>query len=42
MAEQTLLNVDNLKLHFKTMRGVVQAVDGVNLLVDHNQAIVKT
>lgn len=40
MAEKNLLNVDNLKLHFKTMRGVVQAVDGVNLIVEHNQAIV--
>ena len=30
MAEKTLLQVKNLKLYFKTSRGMVQAVDDVD------------
>jgi oligopeptide/dipeptide ABC transporter ATP-binding protein len=40
MTEKTLLQIDNLKLHFKTQRGIVQAVDGVNFTLDSNQAVV--
>ncbi len=40
MSEKDLLRIEDLKLHFKTQRGVVQAVDGVNFDLDSNQAIV--
>ena len=40
MADTTLLQIDNLKLHFKTGRGTVQAVDGVNFTLNANEAIV--
>ncbi len=40
MAEKTLLQIEKLKLHFKTQRGTVQAVDGVNFMLESNQAIV--
>jgi len=40
MAEKTLLQIEKLKLHFKTQRGTVQAVDGVNFTLESNQAIV--
>ncbi len=40
MAETTLLQLDNLKLHFKTSHGTVQAVDGVNFTLNQNEAIV--
>jgi oligopeptide/dipeptide ABC transporter ATP-binding protein len=37
---QKLLHVENLVLHFKTTRGSVQAVDGVNFDLDVNRAVV--
>lgn len=42
MAEtkKDLLRVENLKLHFRTTRGVVQAVDGVDFQLDYNTATV--
>ncbi len=35
-----LLEVKNLKLHFRTQKGVVQAVDGVDLELDFHRAVV--
>lgn len=35
-----ILKVEDLVLHFKTMRGPVQAVDKVNFDLNHNEAIV--
>jgi oligopeptide/dipeptide ABC transporter ATP-binding protein len=35
-----LLQIEDLLLHFRTKQGVVQAVDGVSLGLDHNQAMV--
>jgi oligopeptide/dipeptide ABC transporter ATP-binding protein len=40
MAENTLLQVQDLKLHFRTMHGTVQAVDGVNFELKANKAVV--
>ena len=40
MAEKSLLQVKDLKLYFKATRGVVQAVDGVDLTLAPNEAIV--
>lgn len=40
MAEKALLQVKNLKLYFKAARGLVQAVDGVDLTLVPNEAIV--
>lgn len=40
MSESTLLNVENLVLHFRTVKGVVQAVDGVDFDLGHNDAVV--
>lgn len=40
MAKNTLLRAENLVLHFRTTKGVVQAVDGVNFELDYNRAIV--
>ncbi len=40
MAETTVLRVEDLILYFRTTKGVVQAVDGVNLELGANQAIV--
>ncbi len=36
----TLLNIENLKLHFRSTQGVVQAVDGVNFDLRRNEAVV--
>lgn len=36
----TLLRVEDLKLYFRTERGVVQAVDGVDFTLNSNQAVV--
>ncbi len=36
----TLLQVENLRLHFRTSKGVVQAVDDVNFELNANEAIV--
>ncbi len=40
MTEQTLLDVKNLVLHFKTTQGMVQAVDGVDFTLDYHKAVV--
>src|SRR5512146_1680928 len=40
LAEDKLLHVENLVLHFRTSQGPVQAVDGVDIDLDHNRAIV--
>jgi len=40
MAEETLLDVRHLVLHFATTRGAVQAVDGVDFNLDYNKAVV--
>jgi peptide/nickel transport system ATP-binding protein len=36
----TLLHIDNLKLYFRTSKGVVQAVDGVDFKLYPNEAVV--
>lgn len=36
----TVLDIQNLKLHFRTTRGTVQAVDGVDFQLNTNQAVV--
>jgi oligopeptide/dipeptide ABC transporter ATP-binding protein len=38
--EDQLLRIENLKMYFRTSQGPVQAVDGVNLNVNFNEAIV--
>lgn len=38
--EKTLLRIEDLALHFRTMKGDVQAVDGVNFNLDYNRAVV--
>ncbi|RME49950.1 MAG: ABC transporter ATP-binding protein [Caldilineae bacterium] len=40
MTNDALLRVENLKLHFRTTRGVVQAVDGVSFDLRRNEAMV--
>lgn len=40
VATQELLKIENLVLHFKTTRGVVQAVDGVDFELGTNRAVV--
>ena len=40
MVDKKLLRVENLKLHFRSTRGVVQAVDGVNLELNQKEAMV--
>ena len=35
-----LLNIENLRLHFRAHKGIVQAVDGVNMDLCRNEAIV--
>jgi ABC-type dipeptide/oligopeptide/nickel transport system ATPase component len=40
MADKPLLRIENLKLHFRTQAGAVQAVDGVNFELDYNRAVV--
>ncbi len=40
MAETTLLQLDKLKLYFKTQHGTVQAVDGVDFTLNSNEAVV--
>jgi oligopeptide/dipeptide ABC transporter ATP-binding protein len=40
LAESNLLHVEDLVLHFRTSQGPVQAVDGVNIDLDHNRAVV--
>ena len=38
--KEALLQVEDLKLHFQTRRGVVQAVDGVNFTLANNSSVV--
>ena len=40
MEENTLLDVKKLVLHFRTMQGSVQAVDGVDFSLDYHKAVV--
>ncbi len=40
MAKDTLLRIENLKLHFRTTQGLVQAVDGVNFELGFKEAVV--
>jgi peptide/nickel transport system ATP-binding protein len=40
MPEDKLLRIENLRLHFRTTKGDVQAVDGVDLDLDYTEAIV--
>ena len=40
MAEEKLLRIENLVLHFRTSMGPVQAVDGVDFDLDFNRAVV--
>ncbi len=40
LAEGNLLHVEDLILHFRTSQGPVQAVDGVDIDLDHNRAVV--
>jgi peptide/nickel transport system ATP-binding protein len=40
MTERTLLQVEDLQLHYRTGRGVVHAVDGVSFDVRRNEALV--
>ena len=40
MTDNNLLHVQELKLHFRTSQGPVQAVDGVDIDLDHNRAVV--
>jgi peptide/nickel transport system ATP-binding protein len=40
MPESSLLNIENLVLHFRTTKGAVQAVDGVDLELGYTEAIV--
>jgi peptide/nickel transport system ATP-binding protein len=40
MSDQPLFRTENLKLHFRTGRGMVQAVDGVNFDLGYKDAVV--
>src|SRR5512142_2427759 len=40
LAANNLLHVEDLVLHFRTSQGPVQAVDGVDIDLDHNRAVV--
>lgn len=40
MADEKLLEIKNLVLHFATTQGAVQAVDGVDFDLDYNKAVV--
>ncbi|MFH2102407.1 MAG: ABC transporter ATP-binding protein [Chloroflexota bacterium] len=40
MANEKLLRIENLVLHFKTGVGSVQAVDGIDFELDYNRAVV--
>ncbi|HNS63615.1 MAG TPA: ABC transporter ATP-binding protein, partial [Anaerolineaceae bacterium] len=40
MTDKTLLRVENLKLYFRASKGVVQAVDNVDLTLSTNEAVV--
>lgn len=40
MSDETLLRVEQLLLHFRTGKGIVQAVDGVDFTLNRNEAVV--
>lgn len=40
MADQPLLRLENLTLHFRTGKGIVKAVDGVNFSLGYKEAVV--
>ena len=40
MADEKVLHIEDLVLHFRTTHGKVQAVDGVNFDLDYNKAVV--
>ncbi|MEZ4869581.1 MAG: ABC transporter ATP-binding protein [Caldilineaceae bacterium] len=40
MAKNTLLRIEDLRLHFRTANGIVKAVDGVSFEVGRNEALV--
>jgi oligopeptide/dipeptide ABC transporter ATP-binding protein len=40
MADEMLLRIEKLVLHFSTTQGAVQAVDGVDFALDYNKAVV--
>jgi peptide/nickel transport system ATP-binding protein len=40
MTDQPLFRTENLKLHFRTSRGIVQAVDGVTIDLGYKEAVV--
>ena len=40
MADKTLLHLEDLKLHFRTSKGAVQAVDGVTFDLGYQEAVV--
>lgn len=40
MVDKPLLRIENLKLHFRTQAGAVQAVDGIDFELDYNRAVV--
>ncbi len=40
MADETLLRVEGLKLHYRTERGILRAVDGVDFDIRRNEALV--
>jgi oligopeptide/dipeptide ABC transporter ATP-binding protein len=40
MQEEPLLTIEKLTLHFKTERGIVQAVDGIDFSLPYNRAVV--
>ncbi len=40
MADEKLLRIEKLVLHFSTTQGAVQAVDGVDFELDYNKAVV--
>ena len=40
MVDKPLLRIENLKLHFRTLAGAVQAVDGIDFSLDYNRSVV--
>ncbi len=40
MANEPLLRIENLRLHYRTRQGVVRAVDGVDFAINRNEAVV--
>jgi peptide/nickel transport system ATP-binding protein len=40
MSKENVISIEDLVLHFKTTKGIVRAVDGVNFDLGYNQAVV--